>query len=167
MFALKERDKKMEENELQKLVEKISIESFGKLFRHKATFNSRLRSTGGRYLLRTHNIEINRKYLDQLGINELIGIIKHELCHYHLHLEGKGYQHRDPDFKMLLKKVGAPRFCSPLSDTPRTRKSNKILIYQCTKCHQQYKRKKSMDISRYVCGICKGKLSKIRELQLE
>ena len=28
-------------------------------------------------------------------MEELIGIIKHELCHYHLHLEGKGYQHRD------------------------------------------------------------------------
>ena len=39
-------------------------------------------------------------------MEELIGIIKHELCHYHLHLEGKGYQHRDKDFKELLKKVG-------------------------------------------------------------
>ena len=57
----------MEEKELQKLVENISIESFGKLFRHKASFNSRLRTTGGRYLLRTGNIEINKKYLDQLG----------------------------------------------------------------------------------------------------
>ena len=50
----------------------------------------------------------------QLGEKELIGIIKHELCHYHLHLEGKGYQHQDQEFKKLLKKVGAPRFCTPL-----------------------------------------------------
>jgi SprT-like protein len=51
----------MEDKELQKLVEKVSIESFGKPFRHKASFNSRLRSTGGRYLLGTHNIDINKK----------------------------------------------------------------------------------------------------------
>ncbi|MGX6446364.1 SprT family protein [Neobacillus sp. K501] len=156
----------MEDKELQKLVEKISIESFGKLFRHKATFNSRLRSTGGRYLLSTSNIEINRKYLDQLGVNELIGIIMHELCHYHLHLEGKGYQHRDPDFKMLLKKVGAPRYCSPLLERPNKRRTGKILIYECTKCQLQYKRKKSIDINRYVCGQCRGKLSKVEEVRL-
>ena len=157
----------MEDKELQKLVEKVSIESFGKPFRHKASFNSRLRSTGGRYLLGTHNIDINKKYLDQLGLNELIGIIKHELCHYHLHIEGKGYQHRDSDFKMLLKKVGAPRFCSPLLEKPKKRTSNKILLYECTKCHQQYKRKRSINISRYVCGKCRGKLKKVKELQEE
>lgn len=155
----------MEDKELQKLVEKVSIESFGKPFRHKASFNSRLRSTGGRYLLGNHNIDINKKYLDQLGLNELMGIIKHELCHYHLHLEGKGYQHRDSDFKVLLKKVGAPRFCSPLLDKPKKRTSTKILLYQCTTCHQQYKRKRSINTSRYVCGKCRGKLVKVKELQ--
>jgi SprT-like protein len=157
----------MEDKELQKLVEKVSIESFGKPFRHKASFNSRLRSTGGRYLLGTHNIDINKKYLDQLGLSELIGIIKHELCHYHLHIEGKGYQHRDSDFKMLLKKVGAPRFCSPLLDKPKKRTSAKILLYQCTICHQQYKRKRSINTSRYVCGKCRGKLVKVKELHEE
>jgi SprT-like protein len=156
----------MEEKELQKLVEKISIDSFGKIFRHKATFNNRLRTTGGRYLLRSHNIEINKKYLEQLGENELIGIIKHELCHYHLHLEGRGYQHRDPDFKLLLKKVGAPRFCGQLIDKPQKRSSRKILLYQCTKCHQEYKRKRSIDTTRYVCGKCKGKLLKVNELSI-
>jgi SprT-like protein len=157
----------MEEKELQKLVEDISINDFGRPFRHKATFNSRLRSTGGRYLLGSHDIEINKKYLEQLGVNELMGIIKHELCHYHLHLEGKGYQHRDPDFKMLLKKVGAPRYCSPLNDRPTKRSVKKILLYQCTKCHLEYKRKRSIDTSRYVCGKCRGKLFKVKEFVLE
>src|SRR3954470_8114675 len=111
MFARKWGTVKMEQKELQTLVEKISLEFFGKTFRHMALFNLRLRSTGGRYLLGTHNIEINKKYLEQLGEKELLGIVKHELCHYHLHLEGKGYQHKDLEFKALMKKVGAPRFC--------------------------------------------------------
>ena len=75
--------------------------------------------------MQSHNIEINKKYLDELGIEELIGIIKHELCHYHLHIEGKGYQHRDRDFKQLLQKVDAPRFCSPLPANKVTRKAKK------------------------------------------
>ena len=103
----------MDDIELQRLVEEISLAEFGKPFRHKAYFNSRLKTTGGRYMLSTHHVEINRIYLEQLGHQELCGIIKHELCHYHLHIEGKGYKHRDQDFKMLMKAVGAPRFCSP------------------------------------------------------
>jgi SprT-like protein len=154
----------MDDRELQVLVEKISLDSFGRLFRHKAIFNSRLRSTGGRYLLHNHNIEMNKKYLEQIGKDELIGIIKHELCHYHLHLEGKGYQHRDLEFKYLLRKVGAPRFCSQLPDAPKKHTSRKILVYECAKCHFQYKRKRVIDTTRYICGKCRGKLVKTEEL---
>ena len=157
----------MENHQLQLLVEKISISFFGKPFRHLAIFNPKLRSTGGRYLLGTHNIEINKKYLVQLGEDELIGIIKHELCHYHLHLEGKGHQHRDQDFKRLLKKVGAPRYCNQLPEAPKKRTAKRILLYECSRCHLQYKRKRSINTSRYVCGKCRGKLVKIKELILE
>jgi len=157
----------MEEQELQKLVETVSSEVFEKPFTHKASFNSKLRSTGGRYLLTTHNIEINKKYLDQLGLNELIGIIKHELCHYHLHLEGRGYQHRDLEFKALLKKTGAPRYCNRLPEIPPKRFSRKIILFECSKCHFQYKRKRNIDTSRYVCGKCRGKLIKVKELIID
>jgi SprT-like protein len=153
--------------ELQLLVEKISIDSFGKPFKHRAVFNTRLRTTGGRYLLGTHNIEINKRYLEQLGHKELIGIIKHELCHYHLHLEGKGHQHRDKDFKQLLKKVGAPRFCNQLPEAKAKRPVKKFLVYQCTNCHLTYQRKRSINTSRFVCGRCRGKLAKVKEVILK
>ncbi len=157
----------MKDSELQQLVEKISIKSFGRLFRHKASFNSRLRTTGGRYLLGTHNIEINKKYLEQLGEEELIGIIKHELCHYHLHIEGRGHQHRDQEFKQLLKKVGAPRFCTPLPERKVKRRLKKILIYQCSQCRISFQRKKRIDTRRYVCGKCRGSLEKAKEFIVE
>jgi SprT-like protein len=156
-------EEKMLDSELQLLVEKISIDSFGKPFRHKAMFNPRLRTTGGRYILRTHNIEINKKYLEQVGEEELVGIIKHELVHYHLHLEGKGYQHRDRDFKLLLKKVGAPRYCNQLPNEKRKPLVKKILLYKCTQCHLPYHRKRRIDTTRYVCGKCRGKLEKVKE----
>ncbi len=117
----------MNERELQQLTEHISQQFFGKTFRHQAVFNDRLKTTGGRYLLGTHNIELNRRYLEEHGLEELIGIIKHELCHYHLHLEGKGYQHRDRDFKALLKQVGAPRFCTPLKTVQKKRRAGNAM----------------------------------------
>lgn len=152
----------MDEQQLQAFVEKVSLQYFEKPFLHKAYFNNRLRTTGGRYLLNSHNIELNRKYFEQLGKEELEGIIKHELCHYHLHLEGKGYKHRDADFRKLLKKVGAPRFCKELPERPQRRTSNVIHIYTCSSCQQIYERKRAINTSRYVCGKCSGKLVKVR-----
>ncbi|MGD6968468.1 SprT family protein [Rossellomorea vietnamensis] len=146
----------MENSELQKLVEDISNASFGKPFRHQAFFNRRLRTTGGRYMLRSHNIEINIKYLAEHGMTELTGIIKHELCHYHLHIEGKGYKHRDKDFRDLMKEVGAPRHCNPLES--QIQKKRKTLHYRCTGCDLIYRRRRRINVDRYVCGKCRGKL---------
>ena len=148
----------MTNEELQALVEEISLEYFERKFEHRATFNGRLRTTGGRYLLSTHNIEINKTYYEVLGLEELIGIIKHELCHYHLHLLRRGYQHKDADFKTLLKRVGGPRYCSSLPVEIKQGKSKRILIYSCVSCKQKFTRKKRMDIKKYVCGKCRGRL---------
>ena len=155
----------MEDKVLQELVEDISLNSFGKPFRHKAFFNKRLRTTGGRYMLRSHNIEINLKYLEEHGIEELTGIIKHELCHYHLHIEGKGYKHRDKDFRELLQEVGAPRHCTPLNTIQHNKRN--ILFYKCTACNLIYRRKKRINVNRYVCGKCKGKLTLEKTSRIE
>ena len=143
----------MTELQLQCLVEKLSLEKFKKKFQHRAYFNERLRTTGGRYLLHTHHIEINPVFYETIGEQELTGIILHELCHYHLHIEGKGYQHRDLDFKQLLKRVGAPRFCAslPIED-------KKVYHYQCINCSQYYIRKRKMALKKYRCGKCKGEI---------
>jgi SprT-like protein len=151
----------MTDAELQFLIEKISIQSFHKPFLHKAYFNPRLRTTGGRYMLGSHNIDINRKYFDEHGMDELIGIIKHELCHYHLHIEGKGYKHGDEDFKRLLNEVGGPRHCSILTSVNDRKR---YLIYVCSKCGLEFKRRRKINIRKYVCGRCKGRLKLVKEV---
>ena len=148
----------MDNEQLQSLVEKISIDFFKKKFRHQAIFNGRLRTTGGRYVLATGNIEINKKYYEAYGMNELIGIIKHELCHYHLHQNNMGYKHKDKEFKELAKQVGAPTYCTPL---PHAQKKNHI--YECIECHLVYRRIRKVNTKRYVCGKCGGKLKEIDE----
>ena len=139
----------MNEHELQQLTQEISRSSFHREFTHKITYNRRLRSSGGRYLLKTGNIEINPLVEQELGLEALIGVIKHELCHYHLHQTGGGYRHRDADFKRLLHQVGGSRFVE------RMKEPN--FIYECTACHHRYPRMRKMNTNRYVCGKCRGK----------
>ncbi|GEB35717.1 MULTISPECIES: SprT family protein [Brevibacillus] len=152
----------MTDTELQELVEQISTQFFAKPFRHRARFNSRLRTTGGRYLLRSHDIELNPKHLAEHGEGELIAIIKHELCHYHLHLEKKGYRHIDQDFRRLLAQVGGSRYCQQVGS------GRAVMPYRyelaCHSCGMTYKRKRRMDPSRYRCGRCRGTLQ-LRELK--
>ena len=140
----------MNEHELQQLTMEISRTSFHREFTHKITYNRRLRSSGGRYLLKSGNIEINPLVEQELGLEALVGVIKHELCHYHLHQTGGGYRHRDADFKRLLHQVGGSRFVE------RMKEPN--FLYECTACHHRYPRMRKMNTNRYVCGKCRGKL---------
>lgn len=140
----------MNEHELQQLTQEISRSSFHREFTHKITYNRRLRSSGGRYLLKTGNIEINPLVEQNLGLEALIGVIKHELCHYHLHQTGGGYRHRDADFKRLLHQVGGSRFVERMKEP--------TFLYECVNCHHRYPRMRKMNTNRYVCGKCRGKL---------
>ncbi|NMO95783.1 SprT family protein [Paenibacillus lemnae] len=150
----------MTNDELQAWVEEISLSSFQAPFRHRAVFNRRLSTTGGRYFMKSHNIEINPHQLESNGMDEVEKIIKHELCHYHLHLAGRGYRHRDNDFKRLLQAVGGSRYCQSVTKPggkPRKPAPYRYLL-RCTACHTEYMRKRKMDPARYRCGRCRGSL---------
>lgn len=146
----------MDDSQLQTWVERVSLEFFRLPFRHRAAFNSRLRSTGGRYFTKSHNIEISRKHLEAFGSEEMEKIIKHELCHYHLHLAKGGYRHMDADFKTLLKLVGGARYCKTLPDAKRREPYRYRLT--CMTCRAEYLRKRRVDPRKFACGKCRGKL---------
>ncbi|TDM10480.1 SprT family protein [Macrococcus lamae] len=149
----------MTNEELQQLVEQISLKFFDKPFCHTAVFNKRLRTTGGRYLLKSHHLEFNYRQYEVYGIEALVNIIKHELCHYHLHIEGIGYKHRDKDFKELSRKVGAPRYCDILPEHNHFKYE-----YCCANCGKIYLRQRRIDTFKYGCGKCRGKLQLTRKV---
>lgn len=138
---------------VQSMVELISDKEFNRKFKHQAALNPRLRTTGGRYHLGSHNLDFNPKVYERYGLEELINVIKHELCHYHLHIEGRGFQHRDADFKNLLKKTGGSRFVKPLED----QKPENYHQYECQTCHNLILRKRRINTRKYSCR-CGGKL---------
>lgn len=152
------------DDDLTHLVCEISEREFGKPFYHRCRFNYRLRTTGGRYLLGTHNLEFNPRYAETHGLAELIRTIRHELCHYHLHLAGRGYRHRDLEFMQLLKRVDGSRWAKPPATSTRAPLRYE---YVCKSCRQVYLRRRKMDVSRFVCGNCHGKLSFVKEHPFE
>lgn len=149
----------MNEQDLQTLVEHISLTVFRRPFRHRASFNRRLRTTGGRYHLASHDLDFNPLVLELHGLEELEKVVKHELCHYHLHIEGRGYKHRDADFRSLLKASGGSRFVKDLR-LPSAEGTSSVpkWLYNCSACGQMYPRKRRIDVKKYVCGKCRGKL---------
>lgn len=149
----------LNEQELVVIVDRISKEFFNKPFMHEVIYNNRLRTTGGRYIPSLKRIELNPKYLIEMGEDEFIGIIKHELCHYHLHIEGKGYKHGDQEFKDLLKKTNSPRYCQPLPSQQKKKKH----LYICIKCRHPYYRIRRINVKRYSCGKCGGRLKHINK----
>ena len=135
-------------------VKQVSIEDFGKHFKHQAQWNTRLRSTGGRFFPKDGHLDFNPKVYQELGLEVFRKIVRHELCHYHLYFEGKGYQHKDLAFKQLLKEVDGLRFVPPLLSSNQ----KPSLVYTCQSCQQIYQRKRKIDTKRYRCGLCRGKL---------
>ena len=148
----------MDDKQLQQWVERVSLQYFNRAFIHTATFNSRLKATGGRYFTNSHNIEISPHQLEAFGQEETEKIIKHELCHYHLHILKRGYKHRDMDFKQLLAHVGGSRYCNTLPErSNRTGADYKYLLI-CKECKLKYYRKRRMNVGKYRCGKCGGQL---------
>ena len=145
----------MTDQQLQKLVQKVSLKYFARPFRHQARFDSRLRSTGGRYYLRTHDIDINPRMLTDFSRANLIGVIKHELCHYHLHLAGYSGRHKTAVFMRLLRAVGGSRY----APQPKHRH---WLAYRCRKCGWIYWRRRRINVRKYVCSKCHGRLDLIK-----
>ncbi|WP_125707336.1 SprT family protein [Lacticaseibacillus porcinae] len=145
----------MSDQELQALVAEVSQQSFHRPFLNEAHFNPRLKTTGGRFHLKDHNLDFNPKLFAAITRDQQLGIIKHELCHYHLYQMHRGYQHRDADFKALLQAVGGSRFAPSL---PRAAK----YIYVCAQCGTEYRRQRRIDTRKYACGKCHGKLHLMR-----
>ncbi|MGT2666568.1 SprT family protein [Streptococcus rifensis] len=133
-------------------VKKVSLEDFGKPFKHRAHWNKRLRSTGGRFFPKDGHLDFNPQIYEEHGLAVFRQIVRHELCHYHLYFEKKGYRHADADFKALLQAVDGLRY-APKIATPQQYK-----VYLCQSCGQVYHRKRQIDTKKYHCGKCHGLL---------
>lgn len=142
---------------LTNFVKSVSLEDFGKEFHHTALWNTRLKTTGGRFFPKDGHLDFNPKIYEQYGINVFRKIVRHELCHYHLYFERKGYRHSDAEFKALLASVDGLRYA------PFLKQETKHYLYRCQKCQQEYSRKRLVNTKKFFCGRCFGKLLLVKK----
>jgi SprT-like protein len=145
----------MTDDELKQLTRQLARQFFGQDFPFAVRFNYRLKTTGGQYHLKDHHIDINPLMLEEFDQATLEGVIKHELVHYFIHMMGEKPEHRNPHFQQLLRQVGGLRYAPA---TSKRKISQPALIYQCQRCGQRYPRKRRVNLNKYVCSRCRGRL---------
>ena len=139
--------------DLTEYVKEVSKQDFFSWdFKHEAYWNNRLKTTGGRFFPKDGHLDFNPKIYQEHGIEIFRKIVRHELCHYHLYYQKKGYKHADKDFKELLKLVDGLRYV-PCSAQKQAKYS-----YTCLSCGQVYQRQRQIDLKKYRCGKCHGYL---------
>lgn len=147
----------MTNQELQALTEQWSLELFQRPFLHQVFFNRRLKTTGGRYHLGDHHIDINPLMYEEFDLANLKAVVVHELCHYHLHLTGRDYHHRSADFRRLLAQTGGQRYAPAIPN--RQAKYH----YQCQGCGITIDRQRRFNPQRYICRQCGGRFKLIEK----
>lgn len=138
----------MTNQELTEYVRQISLKSFGWKFKHTAQWNSRLRTTGGRFFPKDCHLDFNPKLEKHEDFEK---IVLHELVHYHLFLQKRGYKHGNQEFKNLLAAVGGLRYAPTIE-------RNYKYFYLCKSCGAEFPRTRKVNIDNYRCGKCNGKL---------
>lgn len=125
--------------------------------------NNRLRRTMGRYKAFSTGepsvIEIAGYTLQYADKNILLGVLKHELIHYALHMLDKPYSDGHPYFENELKKHNAP--------STHTISVGKFHQLQCKKCKKISKTKTKnvvKNIHLYRSRCCKSDLSFVGEV---
>lgn len=138
----------LDNQELTAHVCKLSLSKFSLSFDHEARWNNRLKTTGGRFFPKDFHLDFNPKLQTHPDFDR---IILHELTHYHLYRAKRGYRHKDKDFKQLLSEVNGLRYAPTLQDKT-------LNHYFCSRCGQKYARQRKINLQKYRCGICRGKL---------
>lgn len=138
--------------DLTTYVKRVSLEDFGLPFQHTVRWNRRLTSTGGRFFPGDGHLDFNPRHYEVYGEGVFRRIVRHELCHYHLYFQKRGYKHRDKDFQVLLEQVDGLRYAPPLPQ------QGVRYTYRCQKCGQCFLRRRRLEMIRYRCGSCRGEL---------
>ncbi len=146
----------MQPLDLLTLVQDLSVLHFAKPFNGQVRWNARLRTSAGRCVHPAGSIELNPRYMDYYGEQALIDTLKHELIHYHYPKAGHG-----PVFQREAQRIGCQRHCLPLPGQVT------FYVYKCQDCGQGYRRRKRVNLRKYRCGKCRGRLKLISREQMQ
>jgi SprT-like protein len=142
------------------LANKLSQHFWKKECTIPVVWNGRLKKAMGRFLFSYQGkkripvrIEMSKHAAQFINREIFIAVLLHELCHYHLFIQGHPFDDHHPLFEKELGRVGAIS-----TNTVQIPQKGFELI--CSQCQQTIGTRRRMNTSRYLSGCCKAKIAK-------
>lgn len=145
---------------LQALANKLSLHFWNEPLKVPVAWNGRITRSMGRFVYRMKGknrepvkIEMS-KYAAQFVDREIfIAVLLHEMCHYHLFMQGKPFLDHQPDFEQELERVGA-------ISTNTVKLPSKAYKLHCKQCKQVLGHMKRINPDRYRSPCCHSEILK-------
>ncbi|GGK25153.1 protein SprT [Caldalkalibacillus thermarum] len=145
---------------LKRLANKLSLHFWGKPCQIPVTWNGRLTKTMGRFLYTEQNgqrtplkIEISKYAAHWIDREIFVAVLLHELCHYHLFIEGRPYHDHHPVFEQELRRVGA-------ISTQRVQLPQKAYKLYCQRCGGYLGLRRRINVGHYRSICCRAPILK-------
>lgn len=155
--------------QLEKYAEKFLKDNYNMKLLVPLKINGRLRTTCGRFVYTKYvnsnkpsvpkSVEINKYFLENNEPAVVLDVLRHELVHYALFMQGKPHKDGHPVFENELKRLGIVSQ-DTIDKYSIKSKPVKIRIYECVNCGHKYKRQRALAYGGkyHRCGYCEGKL---------
>ena len=132
----------------------IPVEISSRMTRCLGSFTATESTINGKKIRNPEKITISKKLLETHSLENIEGVIKHELCHYYLFKTYQKYSDGDKRFQDELKRIGA-------HSTRTLSFSGDIHLCKCSKCGRIVKRSLSKSgatrtINNRISGCCKA-----------
>jgi SprT-like protein len=142
------------------LANKLSLHFWNHPCTIPVVWNGRLTSSMGRFIFSIKGkiripvkIELSKHAAQFINRDIFIGVMLHELCHYHLCRLGQPFDDHHPVFEKELARVGA-------ISTNTVQIPQKAFQLLCSKCNKSIGVRKRINTKNYRSACCKEKIIK-------
>ncbi|AGI11813.1 hypothetical protein X915_gp089 [Bacillus phage vB_BanS-Tsamsa] len=148
------------ERQLKKYADKFLMENYGMTLTVPLKLNGRLSKTLGWFSYtrkegRPLAVEINKKFAINNDAELVLDVLKHELVHYALFMQGKPHSDGDSYFENELQRKG---IVSQTTINKKYKIASVKNVYKCKSCDfTHHKARRLVGLSRYSCA-CGGNL---------
>ncbi|UUV46318.1 SprT family protein [Bacillus phage vB_BanS-Thrax2] len=152
----------MTETQLTRYANEFLMKNYGMRLTVPLKLNGRLSKTLGWFIYKKKAnkpvaVHLNKKFVQNNDEDIILNVLRHELVHYALFMQGKPHGDGQTYFENELKRKGIVSQSTINQYTVNSVKQ----IYKCLKCEYMHKRsRKFSNVSRYKC-TCGGKLEYI------
>jgi SprT-like protein len=154
--------------QLEKYAKKFLKDNYNMELLVPLKINGRLRTACGRFVYTRFKsgkpsvpkvVELNRYFLENNEPDVVLDVLRHELVHYALFMQGKPHRDGHPVFENELKRLGIVSQSTVDKYNIKSKPVN-IRVYECEDCGYKYRRKRALAHGGkyHRCGSCNGRL---------